>query len=263
MIRRRLSCVALALVTPAALAAQEPADAPRTPIPAVTPADRAAAQPPQGGEVAHDDTLHGLLLVDQLEWRRVRAEDELAWKVEGWAGGDLNRLWLRAEGEHAGSRTESATIEAFYGRGVTAWWDLVVGLRHDPAPGPSRSFAALGVQGLAPQWFETSLTAYVGEGGQAGAQLEVEYDLLLTNRLILQPLLEVALWTRDDPERKIGSGLNKAVGGLRLRYEITRRFAPYIGVSHARALGGTADLWRAESGHRHQTSIAAGLRLWF
>jgi copper resistance protein B len=260
---RRLSCALLALAAPVAITAQEPDDALRTPIPPVTPADRAAAQPPQGGEGAHDDTLHGFLLVDQLEWRRARADEELAWKVDGWAGSDLNRLWLRSEGEHGGSGTESAVIEVFYGRSVSTWWDLLAGLRHDAAPGPSRSFAAIGVQGLAPQWFETSLTAYVGEGRHAGLQLEVEYELLLTNRLILQPMLEVALWTRDDPERKTGSGLSKAEGGLRLRYEITRRFAPYIGVSHARAFGGTADLWRADSGHRHATSITAGLRFWF
>ena len=263
MIRRRLSSAVLALAAPAAITAQEPDDAPRTPIPAVTPADRVAAEPPEGGDGAHDGTLHGFLLVDQLEWRRARAEDELAWKVEGWAGSDLNRLWLRAEGEHTSSDTESAVIEVFYGRSVTPWWDLLVGLRHDAAPGPSRNFAAIGLQGLAPQWFETSLTAYVREGGHAGLQLEVEYELLLTNRLILQPLLEVALWSRDDPERNIGSGLGRAEGGLRLRYEITRRFAPYIGVSHARAFGDTADLWRADSGHRHATSITAGLRFWF
>lgn len=237
--------------------------APRTPIPPLTATDRAAAVPPAGGHAAHDDAIHAFLLADQLEWRRARAEDALVWDVEGWTGTDLNRIWLRSHGERSEGSTRSARIEMFHGRSFSAWWDLLLGLRHDPAPGPSRTFAAIGVQGLAPQWLETRVTAYVGEGGRAAAEVQVEYELLFTNRLVLQPLVEVQLWSKDDAARGIGSGLSKAEAGLRLRYEITRRIAPYIGVSHARVFGDTRQLRLADNGHGHETAFLAGLRLWF
>lgn len=238
-------------------------DQPRTPIPPVTDADRAAAQPPDGHMQHLDNGIHGYSLLNRLEGWSADPGKGLAWEGQGWVGTDLDRLWWRSEGERVDGHTESADIEMLYRRSVSTWWDMVAGVRHDFKPGDSQSFAAFGVQGLAPQKFEVSATAYVGERGQTAARFEVEYELLLTNRLVLQPLVEVDLYGKDDPARGIGSGLSTAEAGLRLRYEFTRRFAPYIGVVHERAFGNTADLRRGEDEAIEDTRFVVGVRAWF
>jgi len=146
---------------------------------------------------------------------------------------------------------------------VSPWWDVLVGVKQDFRPADSRTWAAIGIQGLAPYKFETSATAYVGDGGQLAATLEVEYELLLTNRLILQPLVEATLAARDEPEHGMAAGLNKVEAGLRLRYEFSRRFAPYIGISHERLFGDTADYHQAAGEHTRDTRWVAGVRVWF
>ncbi|TQU76538.1 copper resistance protein B, partial [Xanthomonas perforans] len=187
----------------------------------------------------------------------------LGWEGQGWIGTDLNRVWLRSEGERTDGQTESADLEVLYGRSISTWWDVVAGVRHDFKPGASQNFAAIGVQGLAPMKFEVSATAYLGEGGQTAANVEAEYELLLTNRLILQPLVEVTAYGKNDPLRGIGSGLSTAEAGLRLRYEFTRKFAPYIGVVYERAFGNTADMRREHGESFEDTRLVVGLRTWF
>jgi copper resistance protein B len=150
-----------------------------------------------------------------------------------------------------------------YGRSIATWWDVVAGIRHDFKPGASEDFAAIGVVGLAPYKFEVEATAYIGQSGQTAARFEAEYETLLTNRLILQPLAEVNLYGNDDPQRGIGSGLSTLETGLRLRYEVTRRFAPYIGVVREQAFGRTADLRREEGNPTNDTRLVAGIRIWF
>lgn len=236
---------------------------PRTPIPPLTAADRAAAVPPRGGHASHENAIHGFLLANRLELRRGGGETGMGWELQGWAGTDLNRLWLRSEGERSEGVTQAAEVEVLFGHSVTPWWDVLLGVRHDPERGPARTYAALGIQGLAPQWIETSATLYYGTGGRAGARLELEYELLFTNRLMLQPLLELTLWSRDDTARGLGSGLSTAEAGLRLRYEFARRFAPYLGVSHARTFGDTRDLRRATALPASETRAVAGVRIWF
>lgn len=238
-------------------------DEPRTPIPPITDADRAAARPP-GGHMQHlDNKIHGYSLLNRLEGWDADPGKGLTWEGQGWIGTDLDRLWWRSEGERIDGHTESAGIEVLYGRSVSAWWDVVAGVRHDFMPGDPQSFAAFGVQGLAPQKFAVSATAYVGERGQTAARFEAEYELLLTNRLVLQPLVEAEWYGKDDPVRAICSGLSTAGAGLRLRYEFTRRFAPYIGVVHERAFGNTADLRRDEGENASGTRFVAGVRAWF
>lgn len=239
-------------------------DLPREPIPAVTEADRAAAFPPiDHGAMEHAPDIHSLLLINRLEGWDGKHGTGQAWEASGWVGNNINRLWLRSEGERSGGQTEAADLEVLYGRSVSPWWDVLVGVKQDFRPADSRTWAAFGVQGLAPYKFETSATAYVGEGGQAMATAEVEYELLLTNRLILQPLVEATVAAKDEPERGIGSGLNKVEAGLRLRYEFSRRFAPYIGISHERVFGDTADYHRAAGEHLRDTRWVAGVRVWF
>lgn len=239
-------------------------DLPREPIPEITDADRAAAFPPiDHGAMEHAPDIHSLLLINRLEGWDGKHGHGQAWEASGWVGSSINRLWLRSEGERSGGRTDTADLEVLYGRSVSPWWDLLVGVKQDFRPADSRTWAALGVQGLAPYKFETSATAYVGEGGQLMATAEVEYELLLTNRLILQPLVEATVAAKDEPERGIGSGLNKVEAGLRLRYEFSRRFAPYVGISHERLFGDTADYHRAAGEDLRDTRWVAGVRVWF
>lgn len=236
---------------------------PVEPIPSVTDADRAAAFPDLAHSMEHGAGINHYVLIDRLEAVDLDHGSGEAWELQGWAGGDIDRLWFRSEGERARGHTESADAELLYGHSVSPWWDLVAGVKHDFKPGDSQTWAAFGVQGMSPYKFEIEATAYLGEGGRSAASFEAEYDVLLTNRLILQPLLEVELYGKDDARRGIGSGLSTVEAGLRLRYEVTRQFAPYIGVSHERAFGDTADYRRDEGEDSRDTRFVAGLRFWF
>ncbi len=254
--------------TASATACQCPASAdtslPREPIPPITAADRVAAFPVlRDHGMAHGAARTGYLLVDRLEgWDNAHGSGQ-AWEARGWYGGDIDRLWLRSEGEREGGRTTASSLELAYGRAISPWWDMLIGARQTFAPGRARTSAAFGVQGMAPYKFEVSAMLYVGEGGHASLHLEGEYDVLLTNRLILQPRLEAELAARDDPAHRTGSGLASVEGGLRLRYEVTRRFAPYVGVEHLRSFGDTTDLRRADGEAARETRWVAGLRFWF
>lgn len=229
---------------------------PKEPIPTPTDADRTAAFPSVGAHTMHGDRAVAMLAVDRLEaWSRDGVDGQ-HWELHGWIGGDLQRAWLRSKGEREDGATTSAEIELLYGRSVTPWWDVVAGIRHDTKPGATQDWAALGVQGLAPYKFDVEATAYLGRDGRSAVRLETSYDVLLTNRLILQPVIELELHDRRDLGRDTGAGLAKIEAGLRLRYEFTRRFAPYLGAVHERVE--TAD------GHEdRETRLVGGLRLWF
>jgi copper resistance protein B len=224
----------------------------------------AAAQAQQhAGHEAHDNDVHSYVLLDRLEAWRGDGATGLGWEAKGWVGTDLTRLWIRSRGERIDGHVDAADLELLYGRSITPWWDVVAGLRQDFAPDGAQTFAAMGIQGLAPQRFEVKATGYFGEGGQSALRLSAERELLLTNRLIAQPLLEVTVFGKDDARRGIGSGPSKLETGLRLRYEFTRRFAPYVGVSYERALGDTAELRRAGGSQAGDVRYVAGLRTWF
>lgn len=235
----------------------------RTAIPPLTDEDRRAAFPALTQPMQHARGLNGFLLANRIEARDADPGTALGWEVSGWLGSDLDRAWLRSEGERRGGRTEAADVELLYGHSIARWWDVLAGVRHDFAPGDSQAWAAVGLQGLAPYKFEMVATAYFGEAGRTAARLEIEYELLLTNRLILQPQIEVALFGKADPARGIGSGVSTAEAGLRLRYEIRRRFAPYLGVGYERAFGETSDARRGDGEDTGSVRVVAGLRTWF
>ena len=235
---------------------------PRTPIPALSEADRIAARTPQGGEPAHDNRIHAFVLADEVEAWDSDAGSGFAWQGEGWIGTDLNRAWLRSRGEHQDGSITAAELEVLYGRSIATWWDLVGGVRHDFRPGDARSFLALGIRGLAPYNFEVDATAYVGDG-QVAARLEAGYQLLFTNRLILQPHAQLQWFGEEEAQRGIGAGLATLETGLRLRYEIVRRFAPYVGAGYERALGATARLRRGAGEDVAELRLVAGVRMWF
>jgi copper resistance protein B len=240
-----------------------PSDQPRQPIPSLTDADRTAAFPDVGGHPVHGHSIQKFVLLDRLEGWNADDGNGLAWEVLAWLGTDLKRLWLRSEGDRVDDTTESADLEVLYGRSIARWWNVVAGVRHDLGEGPSQTFAAIGVMGLAPYKYDVEATAYIGESGQTAARLEAEYDTLLTNRLILQWLAVADLYGKADARRGIGSGLSTVEAGLRLRYEFTRKCAPYVGVVWERAYAGTADVRRDEGEEIDDTRFVAGLRIWF
>jgi copper resistance protein B len=240
-----------------------PDSAPRTPIPVLTDADRAAAFPPVHGHATHDRRWHSYWLVDRLELADTKRGTGASWNATAWIGGDTHRLWLRSEGERVDGTLERADLEVLAGRSVSRWWDVVAGVRHDFGEGPSQTFAAIGVTGKAPYKFEVDATAYIGTDGQTAARLEAEYDTLLTHRLILQWQAEAELFGKDDASRGVGSGLSTVEAGARLRYEVTRKFAPYIGIVKERSFGDTADFRRARGEPADDTRVVAGVRLWF
>ncbi|TBU93277.1 copper resistance protein B [Stutzerimonas kirkiae] len=233
------------------------------PVPAVTDADRAAAFPQLREHSMHAGSLNSLLLVDQLEWQDGDAGSTLAWDIDGWLGGDIDRLRLRSEGERVTGKTDHAELQALWGHAIGPWWESVLGLRQDFKPGPAQTWAALGIQGTPLYGLEAEATAYLGEGGQSALRLGAEYDLLLSQRLVLQPSAEANLYGRTDESREIGAGFSDLQLGLRLRYEIRREFAPYIGVDWQRHYGNSADLRRANGEDSEETRLVLGVRFWF
>ena len=203
------------------------------------------------------------VLVDQLEWRDTAEGNAAVWDAEAWYGGDYNKVWLRTEGERVGGTAQNARADLLWDHTFARWWSVQTGGRQDFGAGPGRTWAAIGVQGLAPYWFDTEATFYVGEQGRTAMRLKTEYDLLFTQRLILQPEAETNLYGKADPARQLGSGLSDLEIGLRLRYEVRRELAPYIGVVWSRAFGGTADQVQESGGSASDVQFVAGLRAWF
>jgi copper resistance protein B len=257
-----VAAMLIAAALPAAAAAQERTQ-PKEPIPPITDEDRRAAFP-QGlrGHAAHGPAWQYFVLFDRLEWQG-DTSGGAALANTTWIGGDLNRLWLRVDAESANGRLEDAGADILWGHSMSRWWDVVAGIRQDVRPGAPQPWAAVGIQGLAPYWFEVKATGYIGADARTRARLEVQYELLLTNRLILQPLVEAELYGKRDPARGIGAGLSSVETGLRLRYEIRRELAPYIGLTWDRKLFGTADLARESGDAAGQARFTVGLRTWF
>jgi len=210
-----------------------------------------------------DDTaLFGMVAFDHFEWRDTNKGDALAWEGRAWFGNDYDKAWFKTEGERFDGDYEGSA-ELLWDRVFSRWWSLQGGVAHDFAAGPSRTWATFGVQGLAPYWFEVEAAAYVGEQGRTSARFSAEYEMFLTQRLVLQPKLEFKLYGKDDPANGIGAGFSDAELGLRLRYEIRREFAPYVGVVWSRKFGETADLAREHGDDAKETQWVAGVRAWF
>lgn len=232
-------------------------------IPPLTDEDRKAAFPDVEGHAVHDNAVHYLVLFDQFEWQAGEGAHGINIDTRGWVGRDRDRLWFRAEGDGEGGRVGEAQTHVLYGRQFSRWWDVVAGVRQDFRPGSPQTWAAFGIQGLAPYWFEIEATGYIGASGRTHARFEVEYELLFTNQLILQPLFESEVFGTSDPERGIGSGLSTTDLGFRLRYEFRREIAPYVGVTWRNKWGKTADFAEAAGEDSGGARFVTGLRLWF
>ncbi len=204
------------------------------------------------------------LRVNRLERAWARHGDNAAtYDLQARIGRDFNHLVIKAEGDVAQGKLQDSRTELLWGHAIAAFWDSQLGVRFDHGTGKDRQWLAAGVQGLAPYWFELDATAYLGSGGRTALRLEGSYDWLLTQKLILQPRTEWNFYGRSDPANAIGSGLANASAGLRLRYEITRQIAPYIGVEWQHSFGRTGDFVRASGGSATQTRWLAGLSFWF
>jgi copper resistance protein B len=224
----------------------------------------AAGQQDNGSpdHVMDHEKLFTMGRLDQLE---VRENEGGALEGDLWFGGNRDKFWLKGKWERDDGETEDAEIQLLYSRAVAPFWDLQTGLRHDfkLEGGDSRNWAAIGFQGLAPYFFEVDAALFVGEGGDTAARLEAEYELLFTQKLILSPEIEFDFYGQNDPDTRTGSGLSNMEAGLRLRYEFTRQFAPYVGINYEKKYGNTADFLRAVGEDTSETTWVIGVRAWF
>lgn len=210
-----------------------------------------------------DATPQAMLLIDQLETTTGHNGSGKAWDVEGWYGGDTDRLWVRTEGDGTTHSVEQGNVDALWYRTVSAYWGTQLGFSQDLGRGEHRQWAAVGVEGLAPYWFEIRATAYVGASGRTALKLHAEYELLLTQRLVLQPEAEMSAYGKSDRSMRTGAGVSDVTLGIRLRYEIRRWFAPYIGVQFQQQFGGTASYARSDREAVFDRQWVAGIRVWF
>jgi len=209
-----------------------------------------------------DDPLLYNLMLDELEIN-LSDDEELRWDVQAWLGKDLKKIWFKTEGERRDGNTDEFEVQALYSRAIARYWDFQIGLRHDTKLTPEKNWGVIGVQGLAPYFFEVDAALFIGESGNAALRLNGEYDLLLTQQLILSPELEVNLYAQNIPDISKGSGLSDVNFSLRLRYEIRREFAPYIGVNWWKKYGNSADFARTDGMDADDTQFVIGLRAWF
>lgn len=204
------------------------------------------------------------IMFNLAEYQARKGRDGYRWDGETWFGGDINRLTLKSEGEGAfRDGVEAAEIQALYSRAMGPYFNLQAGVRYDFKPNPSRAYAVLGFEGLAPYWFEVEGAAFLSDKGDLLGHVEGYYDQRLTQRLVLQPRVELNFAAQDVTENRIGAGLSNAELGLRLRYEIARQFAPYVGISYDAKSGQTARYAHDDGENATTTSFVAGVRIWF
>lgn len=185
-----------------------------------------------------------------------------SWEVDGWIGGDRERVWLRSEGEIEDGDVHDAEAQIYYGWNVDPFWDALIGVRQDFEP-DSKTYLAASLVGLAPYFFETEASVFLSDEGEVSARFEQSLDILVTQRLILEPHVEVNAYAQDVPERGIGAGLSDVEVGIQVRYEFDRQFAPYVDLVWDRKLGETASVARAAGDDVESTTMRVGLRVWF
>ena len=283
-ITNSLTSMACIVLASGAFAVAEEAESP--PEEASFPADYQSppSPPPEGREIrryavddpgtgatnfgmapVHDNMRFHAFRADRFEYRDADEGDVYLWDVQGWIGRDYNKLFVESEGEWSETEDtlESAQVEMLYGRAISSFWDFRAGIRYDFEPDPERAFAVAGIQGLAQQWFEVEANVYLDEEGNLSVGMEVEYDILLSQRLVLQPRLETEISFHDVPQYGIGTGFTAMELGVRLRYEFSRKFAPYIGIGWEAALGETRDIVQSGGGDPEKTVFIAGVRFWY
>ncbi|OYW46395.1 MAG: copper resistance protein CopB [Sphingomonadales bacterium 12-68-11] len=244
-------------------------DAPPPPVPTASAADAVYGAEAMHMGRHHLAEFHGgqklyRVMLDTAEAQLREGRDGFAWDAEAWYGGDLDRLWLKSDGEGAiGGSIEKAEVQALYSRALDPYFNLQGGVRYDVRPDPSRAYAVIGIEGLAPGFFEVEGALFLSNEGEVMARIEGSYDQRITQRLILQPQAELNFAAQDSPEIGVGSGLSDAEIGLRLRYDVRREFAPYVGVQYRRAFGETRRMLQSQGEDAGGWSFLTGIRAWF
>ena len=264
MTRRFLGTLGAVIFLVGAGPRSSPATSTHAPDPALEhPAASQQYQPPgMPGMDMDDATYQHFIYVENLEGVDGNRNGG-DWDAQGWYGADFNKLWVKTEGERLGDRTTDSKIEALWAHALLPYWDTQLGMRYDFSGGPSREWLAFGFQGISPYWFDIEATGYVGDAGRTAARLKAEYDLYLTQRLILKPEIELNGYGEADPERQIGAGLSDGQAQLRLRYEFTRAFAPYVGFVWDHKFGATATDARHAGYSAIDHRLVAGLQFFF
>ena len=203
-----------------------------------------------------DDPLLVYFKADKLEWRDSDEGDLLVWELDAWIGKDLNKLWVKSRGERLDSDTERSEIDVLYSRAISPFWDLQMGLRHEFRPKPTQDWLGFGFKGIAPYLFEVDANIFVNDDSQINARLEIEYEYMLSQKLVLVPNLELSIYSDNDNDREITSGLSLAELGLRLHYEIKREFSPYIGINFEKKFG------NSEVEESSESQLVLGLSFW-
>jgi copper resistance protein B len=232
--------------------------------PPPTDADVSRSAMPYDTAPVQDDMIFWHVLFEQLEGRANGSGTELRWEGQAWVGTDFDRLWLKTEGFYGDGQVTDGDQELLYDRPIwfLRYFDWQAGVRYDWDSLPGRVWGAFGIQGLAPGFFETAATFYISGSGHVAGRLEGSYDILLTNRLIAQPQVELNFYSKTDAPRMIGPGLSEIDTGLRIRYEFTRKIAPYIGVAYNGQFGQTASFARADGEDPNDVRFVFGLRVW-
>jgi copper resistance protein B len=241
---------------------------------ATSTANVAWAEPPASGTASYaqygeppvmDNTVFGHVLFSQLEGRTDGPDNEFRWNGEGWVGTDMNKLWIKSEGFLENGEVTDGDTEALYGRPIPylRYFDFQAGVRYDLDSNPGLWWGAVGIQGLAPYFFEFEPTFYFSDRGRVAGRIEASYDILITQRLIAQPQIEMNFYNKSDPSRGFGSGLSEIDSGFRIRYEITRKFAPYLGFAYTGSFGRTANFVRNEGGNTQDPRFVFGMRIWY
>lgn len=220
---------------------------------------------PAGGDAMMDKPVIGHVVLNEFECRTSGRGSQLRWDGEGWIGTDINRLWIKSEAFSDKTAVGDGDHELLYDRPIPRmrYFDAQVGVRADLDSGPGRAWAAIGMEGTAPYFFEFAPTLYVRDDGRVAGRLTGSYDLLLSQRWIAQPEAELNFYSKDDPGRRIGSGLSDMDAGVRLRYEVRRKFGPYVGFAYNGKYGSTASYARQARESTGNASFVFGLRLWY
>jgi len=215
-----------------------------------------------GADTADDPVLLAVFL-DQLETRDATGDRTFSWAAEAWLGKDLHKIWIKTDGERTAGITDEVELQLLVSKAIARYWDIQFGVRRDFRPSPSQSWAALGIKGLAPYFFDIDAAVYIGASGRSAFRFEAEIEWLLTQRLILSPEIEFNVYGQNDADVGIGSGLSDVEAGIRLRYEVRRQFAPYIGINWSKLFGNTADFAKLAGMDVSETQLVIGLRAWF
>jgi copper resistance protein B len=213
------------------------------------------------GGIEDDPIL--IKVMGEVELRSTNGANPRVWNIDAWVGKDLNKFWVKTRGEKVAGKTEKSELQLLYSKAIAPFWDLQLGVKKDFRPKPQRNWGVIAAKGLAPYLFEVDASLFVGESGRLGVRLDAEYEHMFSQKLILSPEVEINVFSKDDELTGTGKGLSSVEAGLRLRYEVTREFAPYIGINWEKKYGNTANFSVAEGEDIEDAQMVVGVRFWF